>query len=136
MTTANEMVGRAHRRLNLVAVGETPSTEELAEGVTALNGMMHGWKKRGVDVTHVTLAGTDSIALGDEWDLAIEYLLAERIAGQYQASLGQDERMEAMRAWQNLAAAYLVIDEVVFDNTLTELPSQHDRYGLSYGNNT
>lgn len=49
MTTCNDIVTRALRRIRVVAVFETPSAEDAAVGLQQLNGMMFQWPALGVD---------------------------------------------------------------------------------------
>lgn len=131
-STAQTIITRAMRRLRITSVAETPDAAELADALDVLNGMMFGWAARGVDVEHTAYALGDDQALGDQFELALEYLLAQALAGHYEMELSRTDDMEARRWWRNLAAAYLVLDEVSFDRSITDLPSQEARRYLGY----
>ena len=129
--TAQTICDRALKRLAVVGVGETPTDNERSEALDALNAMMFGWATMGVDVSHTALGANDTQALGDEWDLALEYLLAEHIASPYETSLSPEDAAKARRFWNALAAAYMAINAASFDYTLTLMPSQDGRYSLA-----
>ena len=130
MTTARDVIKSALRRLEILAYDEEPDGKMADNALTALNDMMFGWEVRGVDVEHTALAINDNIALDKKWHHALGYLLAEHIGSEWGTGLKPADQTEAMRCWNNLAAAYLVVTNVTIPRSLTVLPSQEDQYSF------
>lgn len=133
MTTARQIVNTALRRLEILAFDEEPDANMGDNALTALNQMMLGWEARGVNVEHTALSMNDDIALDEKWHMALGYLLAEHIGSEWGRSMRPEDKQEAMRWWNNLAAAYLVVPTVTLDRSLTVLPSQEDQYSFGQG---
>lgn len=83
MATARDTITRAMRLVNIVADGEAPDAAEAADGLVALNDMLHGWAKQGVDLGHIDLALTDDHKTHASWLEGIRYNLAVRLAAEY-----------------------------------------------------
>ena len=130
MTTARDVIKSALRRLEILAYDEEPDATMADNALTELNNMMFGWEARGVDVEHTAMAIGDSITLDAKWHQALGYLLAEHIGSEWGAALKPMDQQEAMRWWNNLAAAYLVIPAMTLPRSLTVLPSQEDTYNF------
>lgn len=130
MTTARDVIKRSLQRLEILAHDEEPDANMADNALTELNNMMFGWEARGVDVEHTSLEINDDIELEAKWHQGLGYLLAEHIGSEWGASLKPMDQQEAMRWWGNLAAAYMVIDEVTIPKSLTTLPSQEDQYSF------
>jgi hypothetical protein len=68
--TGNDIVKGALRVLGAIAPGETPSSEDLADGLQALNWMLDGWNTKGIFVyattrnTYTLTQGTDNYTIG------------------------------------------------------------------------
>lgn len=126
MTTALDIATRAYRKLGISGTGETLTAEELAEGIAALNDMMHAWKLAGVDIEHTDLASDDTFPLGPEFVEGTVYLLASRISPDFTVPANFD----ADDWFRKFQAAYMTIDTVpmtMFDN----MPSQYVTAKLS-----
>lgn len=128
MTTVNSVVTRAYRKLGVSGVGDTLTADEIAEGVDALNAMLHGWKLRGVDITHADAAAVDDFPLGDEFVEGAIYLLASRLSPDYMVP----QAFDADDWFRGIQAAYMTIDEVAMPSALVNMPSQRDM-GLDRG---
>ena len=83
MTLTSAIVTRAFRKIGVGAEGETLTADQSADGITALNMMMHGWKLRGVDLEHTDLALTDTFSLTSEFEEGTVYMLASRLSPDY-----------------------------------------------------
>jgi hypothetical protein len=119
MTTALDIATRAYRKLGISGPGDTLTAEELAEGIDALNAMIHAWKLAGVDTTHADLSADDDFPLGPEYVEGTVYLLAARLSPDYvtPASFDADD-------WfRKFQAAYMVIDTVPMTQ-FERMPSQ------------
>jgi hypothetical protein len=124
MTETQAIVYGAGRRCDgLLALGDTPTAAEAAEWLGALNGMMHGWKSKGVDTEHVTLTLSDDFPLDPEFEDGVTCMLAVRIAGQNGKQLSQQTIDSANSCWNALLAAYVTAPETSFDPMLARMPS-------------
>lgn len=130
-TTARDTVFGALRLIGAVPSGEAPTAQEAADGLAALNGMLHGWKNRGVDVTHVDLALSDAIALGDEFQEGIKYLLAVRLAPEYERSATPELVSIADNAWRAIQMAYGSPTDLTVEDGLLKMPGEYWGRGTS-----
>lgn len=115
MTTAADIVTRALRKIGVATASQPVNANELNDGVTALNAMMHAWKLAGVDVEHVDLTATDDFPLGPEFEEGTVYVLASRLSPDYEVPQGFD----ADDWFRKIQAAYLVINDVRMPALLT-----------------
>lgn len=60
MTTALDLIKRAHRLIGVYSIGETPSADECADSLMAMNSMLDGWANESLLIYAATL---DSITL-------------------------------------------------------------------------
>jgi hypothetical protein len=119
MATASDIVTRALKLLAITAAGETPPAEDSADGLTALNRMMHGWKvSEGIDLGHSDVVLTDTITLPDDHLEAVEYNLAVRLSPIWQAPVPPAVAIEAMNGLTKLRALYTDAEEASLDNAL------------------
>ena len=124
MTTVNDIVTLALRKTGVAAIGETPASEDAAEGLTAFNMMLHEWKLRGVNTYHSDQTLSDTFALAPEYEDGTVHMLAARLGATYKFPPGFDAD-DWFRAVQ---AAYATIDEVEIPSTLKETVSQRRYY--------
>lgn len=61
--TARDMVTQAMREITVIAAGENPSAEEMADGIVRLNSMLKAWAAKGLNLWRDT-AGTVTIVPG------------------------------------------------------------------------
>ena len=70
MASASDIIARALRINNVLASGETATSDEQADGLTALNAMLSGWQTNKLNVysmvedTHTLVVGTASYTIG------------------------------------------------------------------------
>lgn len=119
MATALDIVHRALKKAAILPRGEVASAEDASDCLNSLNDMMHGWKLRGADTSHVTLALSDTFPLADEFIEGTVFLLASRISPDYQIPPAFD----ADDFFRGIQAAYLVIDEVAMPSAMLNIPS-------------
>lgn len=119
MATAYDIVLRAYRKLGIVAEDEPMTADQAANGIDALNMMMHGWELHGVNVLHADLALTDTFPLQAKFQETTVYLLASKLAPDNSLPAPDTDRF--MRALQS---AYLIIDEARLPNALVFNPSR------------
>ena len=118
MATAYDIVLRAYRKIGIVAEDEPMSADQAANGIAALNMMMHGWELHGVNVLHADLALTDTFPLQNRFHETTVYLLADRLAPENSRPAPDADTF--MRALQ---AAYMIIDEATLPRALVLNPS-------------
>lgn len=123
MSTVLEIVTRAFRKLDVSGVGDVLQADEIAEGVDALNGMMHAWKLRSVDLEHTDLAAEDDFSLGPEFEEGTIYLLAERLSPNY----SRPRTFDADEWFRSIQAVYARDRAVVIPSALLRMPSQRRR---------
>lgn len=124
MTTARDMIGAALRLLGVLAAGEEPAAAEAADGLDALNRMLHGWKARGVDIGHADLALGDAPALADEFTEGATRLLALRLAPEYGRTLDPALVLSAGEAWAALQMAHGAAAELAAEGGLLNMPGE------------
>lgn len=133
--TARNVVERAFRLINVVAKDEAMEAADAVHGLNTLNRMIHGWKLRGADYGHIGYGLDSEIALGNEHIEALEALLAERLAAEYERPLPAIVTDTARHGWDQIKAAALSqnLNPVKIDAGLRRMPSQYlsaSRYRL------
>lgn len=124
MTTATSAIESALRLIGVVAKDEAMDAQDAANGLLAMNQMMHGWKARGVDIGHFDYALETDIALDDMFIEDLIYLLAVRLAGEYGVPRPQPDGIDH---WQGLSNLYTRLAPLTVDAGLLRLPSQFGR---------
>lgn len=122
MATARDVVAAALRLIGALAAGETAQAPEAADGLAALNRMMHGWKARGVDLAHADLALSDTVALADEYREGLEHLLAIRLAPEYERPANPDLLRTAEEAWRAIQLAFAAPVDLTVEAGLLRMP--------------
>lgn len=120
MSTMYDIVRRAYRKLGISGSGETLEAEEYAEGIEALNSMLHEWKLRAVDISHTDKGGDEAFPIGPEYEEGTVFLLAARISPDYEVPA----RFDADDFFRAIQAAYMTIDKVTFDAAPRELSTR------------
>ena len=121
MPTVRDICTRALRKIG--AADLAVDGDGISEALDAYNDMVHGWKILGADVEHVTQGLSDDFALGDEFVEGAVYVLASRIAPNYELPPQFDVDMW----WRAIQAAYTTVEPVTMDSGLKNLPSQRFR---------
>lgn len=124
-TTARDTVYGALRLIGAVPSGEVPAAQEAADGLAALNAMLHGWKNRGVDVSHVDLALSDAVALGQEFHEGVKYLLAVRLAPEYERPPAPELMSIADNAWRAIQMAHGSPTDLTVEGGLLKMPGEY-----------
>lgn len=125
MATAAQIVDRALRKIGVVASDTAATADESANGLEALNMMLAAWKLAGVDISHTALAAGDTFPLADEYEEGTVYLLASRIAPDYEVP----QAFDADDWFRKIQAAYTSITAATIPTSLTRMPSQFQRAG-------
>lgn len=108
--TARDTITRAMRMLGVVIVGNAISDIEAANGLTALNAMMHGWKGQGVDIGHIDLTLNDNIDLADQFINGCTALLAVELSPEFTVPIPAATALAASNGWSALCAEYITND--------------------------
>lgn len=123
MATAQSIVTRSLRLIGAIESGETPSAEDAQDALAALNDMLHGWAKEGVDLGHGTVALGDSLIMHDSFHEGIRYNLAVRLAAEWGGVL----RPEIVQIARDAFAAFQA-HTLEFDDDLSVDRALHPRY--------
>lgn len=118
MTTANDILTSASRRIGILASEEALTAAEAVDSLAILNQLMFGFGPKGIEYVHVTLALTDTVNLPDEQIGNLIYMLCDELALEFQITLGSVlvERINAAKL--ELQAAFLVVNPAVPDKAL------------------
>ena len=98
MTTARDIIEQAYRKIGIVAADEAMSADQAANGLNALNNMMHGWAIFGVDVMHSDLALVSEFPLLPRFREGAIYMLGARIAPEYGMAMDEGEFMRGLQS--------------------------------------
>lgn len=104
--TALQVLTRAMRRIKVLASSEAMGSDDLADGLVTLNGMMHGLATRGAYYAHVDLAATSTVNMPDEMIDSLVWLAAEALAPDYGYAFTPKEETQILGALQALQAGY------------------------------
>lgn len=125
MTLTLDIVTRAYRKIGIGAEGEALEADALADGITALNSMMHGWKLRSVDLEHTDLEASDTFSLAAEYEEGTVYLLASRLSPDYEAP----QAFDADDWFRTFQAANKVSTKVTMPQGVLKTPTGRRRWG-------
>ena len=125
MTTANDIVQRALRKIGVLAPGETAAAENASAGLDDLNMMLAAWKLSDVDITHSPLESVDTFPLAAEYEEGAVFHLAARLAPDYSFPIGFD----ADDFFRKIQAAYADPSTLSIDAALLRPPSREAREG-------
>lgn len=106
MSTMNDIVTAALKRLRVINPRSTPDGVAGSDGLSALNRMMHSWRGLGVDTDHETLAAADQFPLDEEHEQGTIALLARRLASDYGMEVPADVAIDADLGWTALQAEF------------------------------
>jgi hypothetical protein len=119
MATALDVITRSLRKLKVYAAGEDPSSEDADDCLVSLNEMLHAWALDGIGLGHVTLVLTDTLDVPDDHLETIRLSLAERVQGDYGATLAPADVYAADKGRAALRAIYFDIDELGSEQPLS-----------------
>ncbi len=125
MATVEDIVTAAFRECRVASDDESLDATQLANGVDVFNRMLHGWKLRGVDVSHATQSASDTFALDPEYEEGTVFVLAGRLSSSYSSPVGFD----ADDFFRTLQADYATAPDVTLPSALRRMPSQMRRGG-------
>jgi hypothetical protein len=123
MTTALDVVKTSLRSIQVIDAGEEPEASEGADALQAMNLMIHGWRNKGVDVGHTDLVLTDELKLDPRHHEAVIYLLAVRLAPEYEKAVSVEVATLAEAGWRGLQSHYIVPNDLKIEG-LEQMPSR------------
>lgn len=119
MATASQIINRALKRLRVLGVGQSPTANETADCLEALNDMLFAWNANGIDLAHIALASSDALDVPDDHVEAIALNLARRIGGLFGASLSPQDEALAAEGEAMLRAYHFTLADLGSDNPLS-----------------
>jgi hypothetical protein len=129
--TARDTIKRAMRMLGVIVAGVEPSAVEAANGLIALNSMIHGWKGQGVDVGHIDLTLNDNLALDEAFHNGVTGLLAAELSTEFQVPVPTAVALIAANGWAALQAQYITDDigkDMTVETGLRKLQANYRGY--------
>ncbi len=119
MATTLDIINGAFRKLAIKADDEALTADQIAEGLFALNNMMHSWPLYGVEYTHADIGVDDAFPMAAKFNEVVIYLLARKISPDYTvAGVDDDQYMRVLRA------AFLPDLTATIPSILRNTPSQ------------
>jgi hypothetical protein len=106
MATGQSMVTRTLRLLGVLADGQSPTAQQLSDGLDSMNEMLSAWRDQGVDLGHSTISAGDTIPYQDDHLPAIRYSLAIEIAPEYGRSVPGEIIANQQKYFKGLQALY------------------------------
>ena len=125
MTTANDVVTGAAKKINVIAAGETLSGQDAADGLQNLNDMLHAFELQGIFLGHTDLALAGTINLPDSHIEGLKAILAVRMAPEYEKEASMRVQMLASDTESLFITHYAEIPVMSIDSGLTRMPSQY-----------
>lgn len=104
--TTTEIISRALRLFGAKASNMAIAGSEQSEGLETLNGMLHSWKLKGINLNHTNYTSGETVYLPDEVIDAVIYNLVPRLAPEYEIEPAAYILMEADMLLRRLEAKY------------------------------
>lgn len=123
MTTMRDFIGRTLKKLSVQGIAESGDPELTDHALDAFNMMASAWKLRSVDIGHTDLTLNDNFPLGQEFEEGALYVLAARIAPDFQRPVNFD----ADDWFRTLQAAFRRPNRASIAPGLLNMPSQQFR---------
>lgn len=125
MSTMQDVVRGAAKRLGLIRGAEDMDADEAADLLEALNDMLAGWEAKGVNALWSSaLDLTATFPLDDKHLEGVKAMLAVRYAETFGKPIGGALNRDARDGWNALYADYGMPDEMQVDRALQNMPSQ------------
>lgn len=115
MTTAYQLVTGALRLATVVAAGEQPTAEDMADGIEALNQMAAALKIDGIDLQWVNVDSNTELTVDDAYIKALKHLLAVDLAPEYGLTIAPAVIVQAEGGYRALQMAFTTVPDAEFD---------------------
>jgi len=116
--TAQEVIERAARRINVLAAEEALSANEMTDCLQIMNDMMFNFTAKGIQYVHVQLAQSDTVNVPDEQVRNVILMLCDDLADDFGMPVSVDMREDIRQARQELQNCYMVINPAVPDKAV------------------
>lgn len=127
MATASDIISDAGRRAGILAGEEAWPAADMADALTRLNDMMHGFGPLGIKYAHTTLALTTTVNIPDELIDSLKWMMVGALAdGDYDVQLSPKKEGQIVNAKNQLQAAYWVQPPADTEPVLRAPPGRYD----------
>ncbi len=116
--TAQQIIERASRRINVLAAQEALNANELTDSLQILNDMMFNFTAKGIQYVHVVLAQGDTVNVPDEQVRNVMLMLCDDLADEFGMPISPDLREDIRNAKLELQNCYMVINPAVPDKAI------------------
>ncbi len=123
--TAQQIIERASRRINVLAAQEALNANEMTDSLQILNDMMFNFTAKGIEYVHVQLAQGDTVNVPDEQVRNVMLMLCDDLADEFGMPITPDLREDIRNAKLELQNCYMVINPAVPDKAI-----RSRRYGF------
>jgi hypothetical protein len=131
--TANDIINRAGRRLNILAGEEEWTGAEAADNLQLLNDMMHGFNGKGIQYAHVDLAAADTVNMPDELIRPLILVFCKELAIDYGEQIDPMTMGEITDAENQLKNYYLSIPPSATDRGLIRRVNNIGPFSITRG---
>ena len=127
MSTYRQIITKSLRLVHAVEGGETPTADEMSDGLETFNDMLTGLKADGVDLGIGRLGLDDDFPLAPEFERAVKFLLAIDLAPEYSFDVQPEVSINAAAGLAALRSAFVRLNTLKMDTGLRR------RTGVSTG---
>lgn len=127
---AQDVTRRALRIAGVIASGETPDSDTIADALATFNALLAEWHVAGIGIPDYTVASEGATLSTDLADReALAYQLAFRIGPEYGFEPSPSQLVAADQSWSRLRLRYFQPGTVDF----SELPSKRIPFDVTTG---
>lgn len=118
MSTYRQIITKALRLVHAVEGGETPTADEMNDGLETLNDMIEGLAADGVNLDLGRLTLDENFPLQPKFERAIKFLLAVDLAPEYSFDVQPEVSVNAAAGLAALRSAFVRIETLKMDRGL------------------
>lgn len=107
MATAQDIIDSGLKRSNLIAISQTPTSEQNSVALELLNDMIASWKSEGLDLQLDTLAKDDTVYLDASDLLCLKMNLAVMLSDHFKMQMPATVLRKASDLYDALVGKYL-----------------------------
>lgn len=116
--TAQQIIERAARRINVLAAQEALDANEMNDALQILNDMLFNFTAKGIEYVHAQLAQGDTLNVPDEQVRNVIMMLCDDLADDFGMPITPDLREDIRQARLELQNCYMVINPAVPDKAI------------------
>jgi len=128
--TAGDLVKNALRKIGVLQTQEEPDADEMDDGLTTLNNMLHAWELDGIRLNHTDVVSTDTLPYPDNHTNPIMYSLCVQFCTEYGKPITAEIAGNGENGYRNLQNYYYQPDEMSVDNALHPYYATNRPYGI------